>query len=47
VVQHFELGPIGLAVVKRSVPADGVLSVRVTEGDEVAASQEVIVALGD
>ena len=47
VVQHFELGPIGLAVVKRSVPTDVVVGIRGEQGDVVAASQEVIVALGD
>ena len=47
VVQHFELGPIGLAVVKRSVPTDAVLGIRGEQGDVVAASQEVIVALSD
>lgn len=39
VVRHHELGPIALAVVKRSTPVDAVLSV----GD-VSASQEVVVA---
>ena len=39
VAQHYELGPIGLAVVKRSVPVDGTL---VAGG--IAMSQEEIVA---
>jgi folate-binding protein YgfZ len=47
VVQHFELGPIALAVVKRSVPEDASFEVRSEQGDGVAASQEVIVAVGD
>lgn len=37
-VQHYELGPIGLALVKRSVPVDAVL-----ETGAVAASQEILV----
>lgn len=37
-VQHHELGPIGLALVKRAVPVDAVLDVA-----GVAASQEVLV----
>lgn len=40
VVRHEELGPIGLAVVKRSVPADVTLDVA-----GVAAAQEVVVGL--
>jgi len=36
--RHFELGPVGLGLVKRSVPADAELL-----ADEVAASQEVLV----
>ncbi len=35
---HYELGPIGLALVKRNTPVDETLQV-----DEVAASQEVLV----
>ncbi|MFH5821828.1 YgfZ/GcvT domain-containing protein [Georgenia sp. AZ-5] len=38
VVRHEELGPVGLAVVKRSVPADATLDV-----GGVAAAQEVVV----
>lgn len=45
--RHRDLGPIALAVVKRSVPADAVLRVGVDVADErsgsVAAAQEVIV----
>ena len=40
--RHHELGPIGLAVLKRSVPTDAELLVDV-EGVPVAAGQEVIV----
>ena len=39
---HYELGPIALALVKRTTPVDQPLSV-VTEGSLVLASQEVIV----
>jgi len=38
--RHHELGPVALALVKRNVPADGVLSV-----DGLAAGQELVVAL--
>jgi len=38
VSRHYELGPIALAVIKRNVPADAVLS---TEG--IPASQEILV----
>jgi folate-binding Fe-S cluster repair protein YgfZ len=38
VARHHELGPIALALVKRSTPTDATLTV-----DGVAASQEVIV----
>lgn len=42
VARHFEQGPIGLAIVKRSVPVDAELTV--DAGDEsVAAVQEVVV----
>ncbi|WP_344832779.1 folate-binding protein [Actinocorallia longicatena] len=37
--RHFELGPIGLALVKRNVPVDATLT-----ADGVAASQEIIVS---
>jgi folate-binding protein YgfZ len=37
--RHYELGPIGLALVKRTTPVDATLTV-----DGVAASQEVIVS---
>ncbi|MBR7825909.1 folate-binding protein YgfZ [Actinospica sp. MGRD01-02] len=37
--RHYELGPIALAVVKRTVPVDAVL-----QADGVPASQEVVVA---
>ena len=39
---HYELGPIALALIKRTTPVDQPLSV-VTEGLPVGASQEVIV----
>ncbi|RFA07251.1 folate-binding protein YgfZ [Subtercola boreus] len=39
---HFELGPIALAIVRRSTPVDAALAVR-SEGILVAATQEVIV----
>lgn len=35
--QHFELGPIATAVLKRGVPADAPLLVRTAEGDQAAA----------
>jgi len=41
--RHHELGPVALAVVKRSVPIDAELVVP-SEGGPVAASQEVIVS---
>ncbi|MFZ0529238.1 MAG: folate-binding protein, partial [Propionicimonas sp.] len=37
--RHYELGPIGLALLKRSVPTDAVLAV-----DGVAAAQEILVS---
>lgn len=43
VARHHELGPIGLAVVKRSVPT-GVDLVAPSEGGPVTAGQEVIVS---
>ena len=47
VVQHHELGPIGLAVVKRSVATDVTLLVGATESGAVSATQEVIVTPND
>ena len=47
IAQHFELGPIGLAVVKRSVPADASLLVGTPESGLVSAAQEVIVTPND
>jgi len=41
--RHYELGPIALAVLKRTVPTDAALVVRAADGDAVAAMQEVIV----
>jgi hypothetical protein len=40
---HDELGPIALAVVKRSTPADEDLIVRAADGTAVAAGQQVLV----
>jgi folate-binding Fe-S cluster repair protein YgfZ len=37
--RHYELGPIALALVKRSVPVDAVL-----QADGIAAGQEIVVA---
>lgn len=42
VAQHYEMGPIALAVLQRSVPEDGELLVKTASGD-VAAKQEIIV----
>jgi tRNA-modifying protein YgfZ len=43
VAQHYEMGPIGLAVIKRSVSPDEILTV--VDGDEpYTAAQEIIVA---
>ena len=45
VAHHFETGPIALALVKRSLPADAPLVVADgIGGPGIAASQEVIVA---
>ena len=41
--RHYELGPIALAVVKRSTPTHAGLVVRAADGDAMAATQEVIV----
>ena len=43
--RHYELGPIATAILKRSVPADAVLTVS-TDGVDVAATQEVVVTAG-
>ena len=42
-VQHFELGPVATAVIRRAVPTDAVLVVSTADG-EVAAAQEVVVS---
>jgi hypothetical protein len=42
VAQHFEMGPIALAVISRSVPEDAALEV-VGKNGLIAATQEVIV----
>jgi len=43
VAQHYEMGPVALAVIKRSVAADEILTVM--DGEEpYTAAQEVIVA---
>jgi folate-binding protein YgfZ len=43
VALHAELGPVALAVVKRSVALDAVLAVGPADAEQVAASQEVVV----
>ena len=43
VAEHADLGPVGLAVIKRSVPVDAALVVGSEETGEVAAAQEVVV----
>lgn len=43
VAQHYEMGPIALAVIKRSVDPDAVLTV-LDDGEAYVANQEVIVA---
>jgi folate-binding protein YgfZ len=40
---HYELGPIALAVIKRSVDPTAALAVRSAEHGDIAAAQEVIV----
>lgn len=42
VAQHFEMGPIALAVLNRSVPENAILEVR-TEGGIISATQEIVV----
>jgi folate-binding protein YgfZ len=42
-VTHHELGPVALAIVKRSVPLDAVLVVGAPEAGPVAATQETVV----
>ena len=41
--QHFEAGPVALAVLSRSVPIDVALEVRIDGGQVISAAQEVIV----
>jgi len=41
--RHHELGPIGLAVLRRTTPVDAPLTIAVADADPVAAAQEVIV----
>jgi folate-binding protein YgfZ len=43
VAQHYELGPIATALIKRAVPTDATLTVAAA-GGEVAAAQEEVVA---
>ena len=43
VALHAELGPVALAVIKRSVAPDAVLTVGPAEAEPVAASQEIVV----
>lgn len=42
VAQHFEMGPIALAILQRSVPEDAILEVLSSDGP-ISATQEVIV----
>ncbi|WP_432546926.1 CAF17-like 4Fe-4S cluster assembly/insertion protein YgfZ [Kineococcus sp. SYSU DK004] len=42
--RHHELGPVALAVVKRSLPVDAQLSALAASGARLAAAQEVVVA---
>ncbi|MDR3069017.1 MAG: folate-binding protein [Cellulomonas sp.] len=42
--RHHELGPVGLAVLRRTTPVDAPLTVALDDGDPVAAAQEVIVS---
>ena len=42
VAQHYEWGPIALAVVRRSVPVDAPLEVRTEEGPVAAAQQTIV-----
>ena len=50
--RHFQLGPIALAVIKRSTAADATLTVRIGGSDDdggrsvIAAAQEIIVPVG-
>lgn len=41
--RHYELGPVGLAVLRRATPVDAPLTVALDGGDPVAAAQEVVV----
>lgn len=41
-VNHYEMGPIALAILSRSVPEDATLHVATSAG-QIVASQEVIV----
>ncbi len=43
-VRHHELGPVALALVKRTLPTEVELRVRLADGTEQAASQEIVVA---
>lgn len=43
VAQHWELGPIGLAVIKRNLPTEAVLGFDLGEGERVVGAQETIV----
>ena len=44
VTQHFELGPIALAVIKRSIPADALLEVELSGADEAPTTGPVAAA---
>ena len=43
VARHHELGPIALALVKRSAPVDAELTVVTADGTLLAAAQEIVV----
>ncbi len=42
--RHYELGPVGLAVLRRATPVDSALTVAVADGGPVAAAQAVVVS---
>src|SRR5699024_11944526 len=44
VTVHWQLGPIGLAVVKRNLSPEAELSFEMSDGDRVVGAQETIVA---
>lgn len=44
VARHHELGPIGLALIKRNTPAQAILTVAVADAEPVSAAQELLVS---